>query len=217
MNKKTRQIASVLSSTVAGGRPRMLRILLSFSVILTLIPGCWGRSTGLPASVDLSLPDGTSVDAEQGRGVPSLANSRWEFFRTAEAAQEAAFVTLNFGPQGELLGFDENTIASEIFGPTIFIDGRRHNTTQTGLQYAAAAYGGQTQDGTGMAFEVRVTGFVAGIKGAEATATATATYDPATRDIVRGTFSFSTRVTLVSIEGANQNDSFSFVGQRVPQ
>lgn len=160
----------------------------------------------------IELPDGTIIEAEQGDGVTSLANSNWQFFR---AGATQAFVTVTFGPDGNLESFEDNTIAQEIFGDTIQFDGQRHSTAQQGLQYAAATYGAETDDATSFAFEGRLSVFFAGIKAATATATATATYDPDDHDTVEGTFTFSVNVTIPQIPDI-PDDEFDFVGRRVP-
>ena len=193
-----------------------LRNGIIFAASLSLsVMGCGSRSTGLPESVTLELPDGTTVEADQGDGAPSLANSQWEFFRSSSSAQSIAFVTINFGPDGNLESFEENTIAQEIFGDTIQFDGQRHNTAQKGLQYAAATFGAETADAGGFAFEGRLTAFAAGFEAARATATAMATYDPDDPDTIEGTFTFSTRVSIASIPEGDMDDEFPFVGRRV--
>src|SRR3989304_4098588 len=133
-------------------------MVVTASLCLSLV-GCGSGSTGLPDTVTIELPDGTTVEAAQGTGAPSLGNSRWEFFRSSNPAQSIAFVTINFGPDGNLESFEENTIAREIFGDTIHFDGQRHNTAQKGLQYAAATVGAETADAGGFAFEGRLTAF----------------------------------------------------------
>jgi len=179
------------------------------------LAGCGSaQRSGLPETVTIELPDGTTVEAEQGAGAASLADSRWEFFRTSSSAQALAFVTITFGPEGNLESFENNTIAAEIFGDTIVFDGQRHSTTQQGLQYAAATFGAETVDATGFAFEGRLTAFAVGIQAANGTATASATYVPDDPDTVVGTFTFSTRVTIASIPGADMDDEFAFVGHR---
>ena len=187
------------------------------SVSLSLV-GCGSRgSTGLPETVTLELLDGTIIEVEQGTGAASLANSQWQFFRTSPSAQALAFVTINFGPDGELESFEDNTIAQEIFGDTIQFDGQRHNTAQKALQYAAATFGAETGDASGFTFEGRLAAFAAGIEAATATATATATYDADDPDTVVGTFTFSTRVSIASIPNGNTDDEFPFVGRRVTE
>lgn len=159
------------------------------------------------------LPDGTSVEAERGSGAPSLANSQWQFFQVEGLA--GAFVTVNFGPDGNLESFEDNTIASGIFGDSIIFDGQRHSTRQQGVQYAAATYGAETADAGGFAFVGRLSAFFSGVKVASGTATATATFDPNDPDTVFGTFTFSTRVTISSVPGGNVDDEFEFIGRRV--
>ena len=179
--------------------------------------GSVGRTT-LPETIIIELPDGSTVEVEQGAGAASLANSQWQFFRTAGSAQALAFITINFGPTGELQSFEDNTIAQAIFGDTIVFDGLRHSTTQQGLEYEAATFGAQTEDETGFAFEGQLAAFFAGIKAATATATATATYDADDPDTVVGTFKFSISmaVSIPSIP-AIPDDEFSFVGRRVTE
>ena len=110
------------SSRVVGFRNGLV-----FAASLGLsLAGCGSaQRSGLPETVIIELPDGTTVEAQQGAGAPSLANSRWEFFRTSSSAQSLAFVTIIFGPEGNLESFENNTIAQEIFGDTILFDGQR--------------------------------------------------------------------------------------------
>lgn len=187
------------------------------ALLTLLIPGCWGQNNGLSPAVTLELPNGTTVTARAGTGAPSLANSSWQLFRASDTAQAAPVVALRFGSGGKLVGFDNATIVNELFGSTIRIDGRRHNTPQPGLQYAATTYGAETEDSTGIAFKGRVVGFFAGIQAAYANATASATFDEGDPTTMRGTFSFTTRVTITSIAGANQDDTFPFVARRVEE
>ena len=172
--------------------------LLVPSLVPLLFIGCGGtgRST-LPSTVVVELPDGTTVEVEQGAGAASLANSSWQFYRTSSTGQGIAFLTITFGTQGNLDKFENNTIAQEIFGPTIYFDGQRHNTLQSGVQYTASTYGAETSDGSGFAFEGKMTAYAVGLQAGYATATATGTFDPDDPDTMMGTFAYSTRVTLV--------------------
>jgi len=201
-----------MSSQFVGLRQGLVAAAcLSFSFV-----GCGSSaSTDLPKTVTLELLDGTIIEVEQGAGAASLANSQWQFFQTSPSAQALAFVTVNFGPEGNLKSFENNTIAQEIFGDTIVFDGQRHNTTQQGLQYAAATFGAETGDATGFTFEGRLAAFAAGIEVATATATTTAAYDANDPDTVEGTFTFSSRVTISSIPDGDTDFAFTFVGRRV--
>ena len=197
---------------------RMSRIGTLFVIpmfTLILVIGCGSQNAGLPTSLTVELPDGTTAEVEQGAGALSLADSTWEFYRTAGAAQGLAFLTINFGPEGNLEGFESNTIAPEIFGSSIRFDGRRYDTNQKGLQYAASTYGAETSDGSGFTFEGRMTAFAAGLQAGYATTTATGTFDADDPNTMTGTFSFSTRITLISIPEANTDDEFTFIAHRV--
>lgn len=172
--------------------------------------GCSG-SNGLPDAVTVELPDGSRVSADKGAGVASLANTNWSFYRAAGNAQGAAFVTIAFNEDGTLERFDNNTLASTIFGSTIYFDGARHNTTQPGLTYSAATYGAQTADASGFTFAGRFTAFAAGLQAADGEASATGTFDPDDPTTIRGTFYFRSEVTLIDYPEGNQEDEFSFV------
>jgi hypothetical protein len=190
-------------------------MVVAACLLISLI-GCGSANrSGLPESVTLELLDGTIIEVEQGAGAASLANSQWQLFRTSPSAQSLAFVTINFGPEGNLESFENNTLAQEIFGDTILFDGQRHNTSQQALQYAAATFGAETDDATGFTFEGRLAAFAAGIQVATATATTTASYDPNDPDTVEGTFTFSSRATISSIPNGNTDFEFTFVGRRV--
>lgn len=177
--------------------------------------GCGAANNGLPTKVRVTLPGGLIVDADQGSGAQVLANTSWNFRRTLSNGQSAIFVTIAFGPNGNIARFDNNTMAREVFGNTIHFDGKRHNTNQPGITYSAATYGAQTEDGTGVSFAGRFTGFAAGIVAANGSAEAIGMIDPENSTIMRGTFSFRTEVTLVDIPDANQQDEFAFVAELV--
>lgn len=183
---------------------------LGFAVV-----GCGGNS--VPSGVDVTLPDGTTVNVTLGSGVVTLADSEWEFFHAAGGGQGTPFVKVRFGPEGQLDSFLDNTIASSIFGTTIIFDGARHNTSLAGIQYAAATYGAETSDSSGFTFEGRLTGFAAGFEAAKATATATAVFDEADPDIVNGDFSFTSQILLFPemFPQGNMDDEFPFIGRRV--
>ena len=188
------------------------------TLVLAAQLGCAGGSGGsLPETVTVELPDGTSVEVEQGAGAPSLANSTWEFFQTTSAGQSIPFVTITFGPEGNLERFENNTLASEIFGDTILFDGARHNTTQKGLTYVAATFGAETTDASGFTFEGRLSAFAGPIEAATATATASASYDADDPDTVVGTFSFSSRVTISSVPEGDIDLQFDIIGHRTTQ
>jgi hypothetical protein len=193
----------------------MKRIIHAGAVVVLAIgftlamAGC-GVIGSLPDSVDVQLPDGTTQTATLGAGVPSLANSTWIFFEGGGPA----FMTITFGPGGELTRFDDNTLAQEVFGDTVHFDGESHQAGQQGLSYIAATYGAQTADATGFAFEGRMTAFAAGLKAAEATASASGTFDADNPDRMTGVFSFTSEVTIASIPGANLNEEFEFVAER---
>lgn len=195
-------------------KPSTRRIAI-FTTALLVMVGCGGSSA--PSAVTIELPDGTEVRATQGSGVITLADSQWDFFRTSSTAQGTAFVRIQFGSAGELTRFDNNTIASAIFGSTLIFDGVRHNTTQAGLQYSAATFGAETSDSSGFAFEGRLTAFAAGLEAASATASASGTFDPDDPDVMTGTFTFRSRVTLLDIPEGNIDDSFTFIGRRVTE
>lgn len=182
---------------------------------LLVIGGCGGNK--LPQTTTIELPDGTTQEATLGSGVVSFANSRWQFFQTSPTAQSAAFATIRFGPNGELEAFEDNTIASNIFGNTIIFDGERHPTNQQGLTYEAGTFGAATADARGFAFEGAVTAFAAGIQAASATASAQGEFQNDDINTVHGTFEFSSRVTLLDIPEGNIDMSFEFIGQRVQE
>ncbi len=196
-------------------------ILRNLTVVgLLFIPlGCGTQGGAIPDLVTVELPDGTTTTATLGAGVASLSDSTWEFYITGQIdlspAQAVPFVVISFGPDGELTRFDGNTFSPEIFGETIYFDGNRHNTNQTGLSYTAATYGAETSDATGFTFEGRLTAFAAGLNAANATATASGTFDPNDPDTMTGEFSFSVRVTITSIPDANTDQAYTYIAYRV--
>ena len=192
-------------------------LLVLPTLFCLVLPGCAGKPP-VPSSVDVVLPDGTTVTATMGSGVISLANSVWGFCRSATNPDCLnPFMVVHFNSTGSLESFQDNTIASQIFGDTILFDGIAHNTAQAGLQYVAATFGAETSDSSGFTFEGRLTGLAAGFEAATATATATAEFDPVDPDVVFGTFSFSSEILLFPemFPGGNIDDSFPFAGRRL--
>ncbi len=192
-----------------------LFVLVPFCLVMIGLVGCFGNRS-MPSTVLVELPDGTTVEADQGTGVASLINTKWQFHRTAQAAQGIAFLTLSFGPNGSLDSFENNTIAQEIFGSTIIFDGEQHATAQSGLSYAASTYGAETSDASGFSFVGKMTAYAAGIEAGNATATATGMFDPNDPDTMTGTFAFTTQLTIpIDIPGAEMDDEFYFIAHRV--
>lgn len=180
------------------------------------VVGC-GGSQAVPSGVEVTLPDGTTVNATLGSGVVSLADSEWEFFHAAGGGQGTPFVKIRFGSEGQLDSFVDNTLASSIFGSTILFDGQRHNTSLSGVQYEAATYGAETSDSSGFTFEGRLAGYAAGLEAATANATATAVFEDDDPDTVRGDFSFSSQILLFPelFPQGNLNQELPFIGRRV--
>jgi len=189
-------------------------------LVLTALSGCTGRATSLPESVIVTLPDGTQTEATLGAGVLALADTRWEFKQVYAGGQESAtpFVTVVFGTNGELTAFENNTIATEIFGDTILFDGKRHETTQPGVTYTAGTFGAETSDANGFTFvgELNAYATVLG-KVATATATADGTFDLTDPNTMTGTFAYDSEV-LVDLPGVPADsftDEFAYIAHRV--
>ncbi len=182
-----------------------------------MYPGCSGSS--LPETVIITLPDGTQTEATLGSGVLSLADTTWTFYQ-GSVISGVPFVTITFGPDGELTAFEDNTISTEVFGDTILFDGNRHDTAFPGLSYSAATYGAETSDSTGFSFVGQLDAFVI-ILGqvADGVAEATGTFDADDPNIMTGNFSFTVDIT-VEIPGVpveDTMDSFAFIAQKVTQ
>ena len=197
----------------------LLAVLPAVALLMTV--GCSG-SNALPDTVTVELPDGTEVETTMGSGVLAFADSRWQFMRgPGSSAQELAFMVVRFGPNGELEAFENNTLASEIFGSELLFDGEQHDTTQSGLSYSAATYGAETSDAQGFAFESRLAAFVPVLgQVAEATAIASGEFDGDDIDTIRGTFEFVSDVTanafdMVPEEYVHMEETFSFIGHRI--
>ena len=198
---------------------RSLRFACMYSFVavgLIGMTGCDAVNVNLPSTIVIELPDGTTVEVEEGAGAASLANTAWDFVRSAEAAQSLPFVRVRFGASGELLRFENNRLAQEIFGDELIFDGDKHPTSQAGLDYSATTVGAETADAAGFTFEAKIEAFLVGFSIGTGTATAMGSIDPDDPDTMAGTFTFKTDVTLpIDIPEANINDTFSFVAQRV--
>ena len=195
-------------------------VLPAFALLLSV--GCGG--TGLPDTLTVELPDGTQEEVTLGSGVISFADSSWQFYRgVGNSAQGVPFVIIRFGPNGELAAFENNTIASQIFGSDILFDGERHDTTQASLQYAAATYGAETADAHGFAFEGLLAAYVPVLgEVAHATASAVGEFDGDDINTIVGTFEFVSDVTtnafnLVPKEYVHMEEAFDFIGQRIEE
>lgn len=197
----------------------IMTLALSGNLILATA-GCGSRNA-LPESVTVGLPDGTSTIVTLGAGVPSLADSTWQFYVTGEleipAGQGLPFLVITFGPEGELTRFDGNPFSPEIFGDTLYFDGKNHSTSQQGLSYTAGTYGAETADATGFSFVGRLTAFAAGITAANATITATGTFDAENPDAMTGELFFSVRATVDFMASANMDEGFTFIARRVTE
>ncbi len=190
-------------------------VVLPILGLFAFMMGACGSSGTLPSTVLVDLPDGTSVEVEEGAGVTALANTTWRFFRSSGTAQGLPFLTISFGPEGNLAGFADNTIAPQIFGSEILFDGEKHETAMSGVAYAASTYGAETVDGSGFAFAGRMTAWYGPIVVGEATATATGTFDPDDPNTMTGTFAFTTELTFFEIPEAEIDEEFFFVAHKV--
>ncbi len=188
-------------------------------VVFTFIAlsGCSSRGSTLPSTVIVELSDGTSVEAEAGSGAASLADSVWEFRNAAGAA----FVTIRFGPNGNVEAFENNTIAQEFLGSTVVFDGQRHDTDVQLLEYAAATYGAQTADEMGFSFQGQMAVFAPILgKVAWGQADSIGERDPDDPNIMTGDFSFSFTVSPnlpvpVPISEDDLSGAFPFTAHRV--
>lgn len=197
---------------------RKLMIVVLGGLASAMIVGCGSSANGLASEVTIELPDGTTTQVTAGAGVITLADTSWEFFATSGSTQGAPFVTINFGSEGELQAFENNTFASEIFGASIIFDGQQHPTAQDGLTYAAATYGAETSDATGFTFVGELNAFAVIIgKVADATAMATGTFDADDPDVMTGTFSFEYDITVEfpGVPTGGDSSEFSFIANRI--
>lgn len=187
--------------------------LVLIVVAIFAVSGC--SPATLPATVIVDLPDGTSVEVEEGAGVASLANTSWRFMRATGAAQGLPFLTISFGPQGNLERFGDNTIAPQIFGSEILFDGKKHATAMSGVSYAASTYGAETVDGSGFTFASRMTAWFGPVIVGEATATATGIFDPDDPNTMTGTFAFTTELAFFEMPEAELDEEFFFAADKV--
>jgi len=196
---------------------RSRRGLAAATFTATLIAaGCGTGNNGLPAAIEVELPDGTTVTVDAGGGAAKLADSTWDFTNTSGVGQGIPFVRIRFGENGNLSQFENSLLTQDVFGDDVVFDGRRRATRQKGLEYAASTFGAQTGDGAGFSFEGRLTAFFAGIQVGVGTATASGTFDPDDPDTMTGTFTFVSSLTVpIEIPNAEQDLEFSFVARRI--
>lgn len=187
-------------------------------LMTALSTGCGSGNDSLPSSVNIELPDGAIVTANRGSGVGSVSDSSWTVYRESNnAAAGIPLVVLKFDSSGVLTSFENNTIASDVFGSTILFDGQTHPTNQPNLSYAAATYGAENQSGLG--FNAQLAAFAAGFTVATGSASAIGSFTD--ENTIRGLFSFRTQATqfAASVGGdlatqANQEDTFQFIAIR---
>ena len=181
------------------------------------VAGCAQSRSTLPSTVEVELPDGTSVSVEQGSGVASLANSAWEF----TDANGQAFVIIRFGPKGELTKFEDNTIASDILGTTLLFDGETHDTGVPPVQYTAATFGAETTTGTGFGFQGLLSASVPIIGSVgSGEASATGTFSATDSNVMTGTFTYAFEVNSslpfeIPFSTDNLNGTIRFTATRV--
>ncbi len=187
-------------------------------VTLLLVTGCGFGGTSMPDEIEITLPNGETLAATIGTGVPSLANSEWVVYRVSENGNRGgAVLTMVFNDEGGLDGFSNSTIASSVFGSEIVLDGQKHSTTQPNLDYAGSTYG--AENASGLAFEARIKAYYSGILAAKATAVATAAFVEDDPDTMIGYFEFSSHATILQDtelgQQAEQEDNFDFIADRV--
>lgn len=151
-----------------------------------------------------------------------MANTQWAIYRAGATAAGTQFLRLVFDENGGITKFEDNSISPEILGTTILLDGKTHATPEPSVSYKAGVYGAETEDASGITFEIRVKGFAAVLNVASASAGAVGTFDDETRTAMSGTFWYKTKVEnfvidLVGLtaEQANQNEEFDFVAERI--
>lgn len=148
----------------------------------------------------MAAPSWTS---ELGDGTHAITHSCWPRVeppsprppKQAEKTQERWNVPLSF--------------------PGILFDGEKHETAMSRVAYAASTYGAETVDGSGFVFAGRMTAWYGPIVVGEATATATATFDPDDPNTMTGTFAFTTELTFFEIPEAEIDEEFFFVAHKV--
>ena len=174
----------------------MARICLAIMfpiVAMTTLVGCNGNIG--PETETLTLPDGTVVTVGQDDGAVSLADSRWELRNGG-----TPFVTFVFDDGGNLTTFTDFTLASDLLGSELILDGKKHSTGLPLVEYSAITFEAETDDGTGFTFVTLISAF-APIIGeiASATATATSQLDPDDPDIMTGDFVFDVTFDIPSL------------------
>ncbi len=183
-----------------------------------IFTGCGGAAANaIPETTVVELPDGTTQEVTLGAGVASLADSTWTFNQDLGGGSFVRFATVSFGPEGNLTSFEDNTLAPEIFGDTLFFDGEVHATSQQGLSYTAGTFGAETNDATGFTFAGILAAFAAGFEVATGNADATGTFDADNPDRMTGAISIKTNVSFPGFEEANVDDTFDFFGVRIDE
>lgn len=197
-----------------SSKVRALTLVAVALVSTSVMFGC-GAGGSFPETLPLELLDSTVIDATLGGGAPSLANSEWVFYRrNANGDRGALLLRIPFGPEGNLVSFEDNTLATQVFGQTIILDGQKHDTAQEGLSYAAATYGGESESGLG--FAAQLTAYYSVLQVAEGEASAIGEF--LDEDTIVGTFSFNVEVSDLaeSFVGSDmsQEDEFEFIAYR---
>lgn len=184
-------------------------VVLGVSLMLTtLVVGCGAAGAPLSESLTVTLPDGSSADAQLGKGPESLANKKLTIQRSSSSGQSFTFLSIVFNEDGGIEEFNENQLARQIFGDRIILDGKEYPTAQQGLTYSGGVYGAGTEDGEGIVFEARINAYAARLLAARATASVTGTWVDDTT--LTGTLEYSSETTLIDIPEANIKDSFDF-------
>jgi hypothetical protein len=174
-----------------------------------LMAGCGSITNALPETTEVLLPDGTQATAARGEGPKELAGKQLSLRAIAPSAgQSANFLRLVMNSRGGISSFEDNTIAPEIFGTRIILDGRQHPTLQPGLSYSGAVYGAVSTDGKTFTFQARIQAFAAGLLAATAEANVQAEFIDA--ETVGGVFEYKTQVTLADIPNGDQAGTIEF-------
>lgn len=168
--------------------------------------GC-GQNPLLPATMPVTMPDGSVIDAALGSGVPFLANTNWACYRLSD---DEFIVRVEFGAGGELVRFYDNTFYfPEILGATIIPDGQVRSCAFPGLSYAAGTYAASADPQLGFVASMDL--FFLSNRVATGTAYA---WGAREGDRLTGTFGFETSILATGSPVPAFNDEYEFYAIR---
>lgn len=181
----------------------VIRTVVAVGLACTTLPGCGNQAGGGGCQCQpLTLPDGDQTCACPGAGVKAMRESDWEVAGVFASGRTQPLIQVSFGERGapdavQLLTEPIDLPAPLGSLPTTFaVDGRSHPTGVPFVDYAASAYGAETQDESAMSFRIHGKIVLLGRAAIHGDAIVDAWWDDDGDDRITGTISYAVKIDI---------------------